>query len=286
MTADRYAVAGNPVEHSRSPLIHSLFAQATGQAVDYGRLLCPLDAFKPTISAFAADGAKGCNVTVPFKFEAFEMAARRSPRAELAQAANTLRFDSEGGWLADNTDGVGLVRDITVHAGVPLAGQRILLLGAGGASAGVLGPLIEARPAEIVMANRTVEKAQAIVDRHAAWAAQHGVKLSARSLADPGQAFDVFINGTAASLSGSGIPVGPQVLRPGTLALDMMYGPAAQTFLQWARDHGAVARDGLGMLIEQAAEAFYIWRGVRPDTKPVLAHMRQLVDQPKADGAH
>lgn len=286
MTADRYAVAGNPVEHSRSPLIHSLFAQATGQAVDYGRLLCPLDAFKPTISAFAADGAKGCNVTVPFKFEAFEMAARRSPRAELAQAANTLRFDSEGGWLADNTDGVGLVRDITVHAGVPLERQRVLLLGAGGASAGVLGPLIEARPTEIVMANRTVEKAQAIVDRHAAWAAQHGVKLSARSLAEPGEAFDVFINGTAASLSGSGIPVGPQVLRPGTLALDMMYGPAAQTFLQWARDHGAVARDGLGMLVEQAAEAFYIWRGVRPDTKPVLAHMRQLVDQPKTDGTH
>ena len=290
MTADRYAVAGNPVEHSRSPLIHSLFAQATGQSVDYGRLLCPLDAFKPTLLAFAAGGAKGCNVTVPFKFGAFEMAARRSPRAELAQAANTLRFDAQngadGGWLADNTDGVGLVRDITEHAGVPLEGQRVLLLGAGGASAGVLGPLIEARPAQIVMANRTVEKAQAIVDRHAAWAAQHGVKLSARSLAEPGEAFDVFINGTAASLSGSGIPVGPQVLRPGTLALDMMYGPAAQTFLQWARDHGAIARDGLGMLVEQAAEAFYIWRGVRPDTKPVLAHMRQLVDQPKTDGAH
>jgi len=118
------------------------------------------------------------------------------------------------------------------------------------------------------------------------FAAEHGVKLSARSLAEPGDAFDVFINGTAASLSGSGIPVGPQVLRPGTLALDMMYGPAAQTFLQWARDHGAVARDGLGMLVEQAAEAFYIWRGVRPDTKPVLAHMRQLVDQPKTDGTH
>ncbi|MGE5452843.1 MAG: shikimate dehydrogenase [Acidobacteriota bacterium] len=289
MTADRYAVAGNPVEHSRSPLIHSLFAQATGQAIDYGRLLCPLDAFKPTIQAFADQGAKGCNVTVPFKFEAFEMASRRSPRAELAQAANTLRFDAqsgtEGGWLADNTDGVGLVRDITHNAGVALQGQRILLLGAGGASAGVMGPLIEARPAEIVMANRTLEKAQAIVDRHAAWAQQHGVKLSARPLADPGEGFDVFINGTAASLSGSGVPVGPQVLRPGTLALDMMYGPAAHAFLQWARDHGAVARDGLGMLVEQAAESFFIWRGVRPDTAPVLAHMRQLVDAPKADGA-
>jgi shikimate dehydrogenase len=278
--ADRYAVAGNPVEHSRSPIIHALFAQQTSQAVDYGRLLCPLDDFKPHIRAFAAQGAKGCNVTVPFKFEAFELAARRTPRAELAQAANTLRFDSDtqGGWLADNTDGVGLVRDITLNAGVPLAGKRVLLLGAGGASAGVLGPLIEARPAEIVMANRTVEKAQAIVGRHAAWAAQHGVKLGACGLQDPCEAFDVFINGTAASLAGSGVPVGPKVLKPGALALDMMYGPAAQAFLDWAKVNGAVARDGLGMLVEQAAESFALWRGVRPDTQPVLAHMRALVD--------
>ncbi len=281
---DRYAVAGNPVAHSRSPHIHSLFARQTGQAVDYGRLLCALDGFSPEVKAFAASGAKGCNVTVPFKFEAFELAARRSPRAELAQAANTLRFDpdEQGGWLADNTDGVGLVRDITINAGVPLAGRRVLLLGAGGASAGVLGPLIEARPAEIVMANRTIEKAEAIVARHADWAAQHGVKLSARSLADAGQGFDVFINGTAASLAGSGVPVGPEVLKAGSLALDMMYGPAAQAFLDWARLHGAVARDGLGMLVEQAAESFALWRGVRPDTAPVLAEMRALVDAASA----
>jgi shikimate dehydrogenase len=278
--ADRYAVAGNPVEHSRSPLIHQQFAQQTGHAVDYGRLLCPLDAFKSHVQAFAAAGGKGCNVTVPFKFEAFELAARRSPRAELAQAANVLRFDPDaaGGWLADNTDGIGLVRDITVNAGVPLRGQRVLLLGAGGASAGVLGPLIEAQPAEIVVANRTVDKAQALVDRHANWARQHGVQLSARSLQDPGQAYDVFINGTAASLSGSGVPVGPEVLRQGALALDMMYGPAAHTFLDWARSHGAVGRDGLGMLVEQAAESFFIWRGVRPNSQAVLAHMRALVD--------
>ena len=288
MTApDRYAVAGNPVAHSRSPHIHSLFAQQTGQAIDYGRLLCPLDGFVPEVKAFAASGAKGCNVTVPFKFEAFELAARRSPRAELAQAANTLRFDpdEQGGWLADNTDGVGLVRDITVNAGVALAGRRVLLLGAGGASAGVLGPLIEARPAEIVMANRTVEKAQAIVARHADWAARHGVTLSARGLADAGKGFDVFINGTAASLAGSGVPVGPEVLQPGALALDMMYGPAAQAFLDWARSHGAVARDGLGMLVEQAAESFALWRGVRPDTAPVLAEMRTLVDTASAASA-
>lgn len=285
MTApDRYAVAGNPVAHSRSPHIHSLFAQQTGQALDYGRLLCPLDGFSHEVTAFAASGAKGCNVTVPFKFEAFELASRRSPRAELAQAANTLRFDPEpqGGWLADNTDGVGLVRDITVNAGVPMAGRRVLLLGAGGASAGVLGPLIEARPAEIVMANRTVEKAQAIVARHADWAAQHGVQLSASGLTETGTGFDVFINGTAASLAGSGVPVGPEVLKPGSLALDMMYGPAAQAFLDWARSHGAVPRDGLGMLVEQAAESFALWRGVRPDTAPVLANMRALVDAASA----
>jgi shikimate dehydrogenase len=275
---DRYAVAGNPIAHSRSPLIHSQFAQQTGQAVDYGRLLCPLDAFKATIRAFAGEGAKGCNVTVPFKFEAFELATRHTARAELAQAANTLRFDAESGWLADNTDGIGLVRDITVNAGIPLAGQRVLLLGAGGASAGVLGPIIEAGPREVVLANRTLDKAQALVVRHAAWAAQHGVALSARSLQDPGEAFDVFINGTAASLSGDGVPVSAQVLKPGALALDMMYGPAAQGFLDWARTHGATARDGLGMLVEQAAESFALWRGVRPDTAPVLASMRALVD--------
>mgnify|MGYP005613120295 FL=1 len=277
---DRYAVAGNPIAHSRSPLIHTQFAQQTGQAMVYERLLCPLDDFPATLTDFVNAGAKGCNVTVPFKFEAFEMAARRTPRAELAQAANTLRFDAatEGGWLADNTDGVGLVRDITVNAGVALAGARVLLLGAGGASAGVLGPLIEARPAEIVVANRTADKAQVLVDRHADWARQHGVTLSARSLREPGRAYDVFINGTAASLSGGGIPVDPEVLRPGSLALDMMYGPAAQAFLDWARAHGAIARDGLGMLVEQAAESFALWRGVRPDTAPVLAAMRALVD--------
>jgi shikimate dehydrogenase len=277
---DRYAVAGNPIAHSRSPLIHTQFAQQTGQAMVYERLLCPLDDFPATLTDFVNAGAKGCNVTVPFKFEAFEMAARRTPRAELAQAANTLRFDAatEGGWLADNTDGVGLVRDITVNAGVALAGARVLLLGAGGASAGVLGPLIEARPAEIVVANRTADKAQVLVDRHADWARQHGVTLSARSLSEPGRAYDVFINGTAASLSGGGIPVDPEVLRPGSLALDMMYGPAAQAFLDWAHTHGAIARDGLGMLVEQAAESFALWRGVRPDTAPVLAAMRALVD--------
>ena len=272
--ADRYAVAGNPVAHSRSPRIHALFAQATGQAMQYERLLCPLDAFVPAIQAYAAGGARGANITVPFKFEAYTLAPRHSVRAELAQAANTLRFDAEG-WWADNTDGVGLLRDITVNAGVPVAGQRILLLGAGGAAAGVLGPFIEARPAELVVANRSLDKAQALVARHAVWAAEHGVRLSSAPLEACGLAFDLVINGTAASLGGQGVPVAAEVLRPGALAVDMMYGPAAEPFMQWARGQGALSRDGLGMLVEQAAESFQVWRGVRPETAAVLAALRE-----------
>ena len=271
---DRYAVTGNPVAHSQSPFIHAEFAAQTAQTLSYERLLCPLDDYAATVRAFAAAGARGCNVTVPFKFEAHALAARLSPRAKLAGAVNTLRFDAEG-WFGDNTDGAGLVRDIERNAGVSLAAKRILLLGAGGASAGVLGSLIAARPAEIVLANRSVDKAQALIESHQAWAAQHGVRIAACGLADCGSGFDVMINGTSASLAGAGVPVGPQVLAQGALALDMMYGPAAAPFLDWARRHGAVARDGLGMLVEQAAEAFEVWRGVQPDTTPVQAALRE-----------
>jgi shikimate dehydrogenase len=273
---DRYAVVGNPVEHSQSPFIHAAFARQTGQALDYGRLLCPLDRFAATIRQFADDDstgpARGCNVTVPFKFEAFELAARRTPRATLARAANTLRFDAEG-WLADNTDGVGLVRDIERNAGVPLAGKRVLLIGAGGAAAGALGPLLAASPAELVLANRTLAKAQALVERHRDVAP--AVALSARSPESCGEGFDVVVNATAASLQGADIPVGATVIGRGALALDMMYGPAAHSFIAWAQAHGASGRDGLGMLVEQAAEAFALWRGVRPDTAPVLAALRE-----------
>lgn len=273
---DRYAVAGNPVEHSQSPFIHAAYARQTGQAIDYGRLLCPLDGFADTLRRFAADDSagrvRGCNVTVPFKFEAFALATRHTPRATLAQAANTLRFDAEG-WLADNTDGIGLVRDIERNAGVPLAGARVLLVGAGGAAAGALGPLLAAAPAALVVANRTVAKAQALVERHRAMAGQ--VELVACAPADCGSGFEVVINATASSLRGADIPVSAGVLAPGALALDMMYGPAAQTFIDWAQAHGARGRDGLGMLVEQAAEAFALWRGVVPDTAPVLAALRE-----------
>lgn len=270
---DRYVVAGNPVEHSQSPFIHAQFAAATGQSMSYDRLLCPMDGFAASIRAFAASGGRGCNITVPFKFEAISLATRCSDRATLAQAANVLRFDADG-WLADNTDGIGLVRDIERNAGVALRGQRVLLIGAGGAAAGALGPLLEASPAELVIANRSLDKAQALVERHANLADQHGTTLVARPLADCGTAFDVVINATATSLQGAAIPVAASVLRPGGLALDMMYGPAAAGFLNWAAEHGARSRDGLGMLVEQAAEAFHLWRGVRPVTGPVLAALR------------
>ncbi|EHR73047.1 shikimate 5-dehydrogenase [Burkholderiales bacterium JOSHI_001] len=270
---DRYAVLGHPVAHSQSPFIHAEFARQTGQAVDYGRVECAPDAFEATVRSFAAGGARGCNVTVPFKFEAPRLAARVSERATLAGAANVLRFDAAG-WFADNTDGIGLVRDLRDHAGATLAGQRLLLVGAGGAAAGVLGPLLAEKPAELVVANRTAARAQELVQRHQALAQALGVRLRARGLDDAGAGFDIVINSSASSLQGAAIPVGAQVLRPGALAVDLMYGPGAQGFLDWAGAHGAQARDGLGMLVEQAAEAFLVWRGVFPLTPPVLAALR------------
>ena len=269
---DRYVVAGNPVEHSQSPFIHTEFARQTGQAMEYGRALWPLNGFAESLRALVASGAKGCNITVPFKFDACREGRHLTPRAALAQAANVLRFDPEG-WLADNTDGAGLVNDIERNAGVALAGKRVLLIGAGGAAAGVLGPLLAAGAREIVVANRTAAKAQALIDRHLAVAG--ACRLQARGLADPGAAFDVVINASASSLQGVAVPVPDSVLAPGALALDMMYGPAAQPFLDWAASHGATGRDGLGMLVEQAAQAFELWRRVRPDTRPVLAALRR-----------
>ncbi|WP_427913558.1 shikimate dehydrogenase [Ramlibacter sp. MMS24-I3-19] len=278
MSADRYAVVGHPVEHSKSPWIHARFAALTGQAVQYDKLLAPLDGFVETIARFRASGGRGCNVTVPFKFEAIALATAVSDRARLAGACNTLRFDGTSVY-GDNTDGVGLVRDIEQGAGRAIAGQRVLLVGAGGAAAGVLGPLLQARPAGIVVANRTVAKAQTLADSHAALAAQAAVPLQACSL-DALQAlgaFDMVVNATASSLAGDAVPVPASVLRPGSLAVDLMYGAAAQGFLAWARRHGAEPRDGLGMLVEQAAESFAVWRGVRPPTSSVLRDLRALL---------
>jgi shikimate dehydrogenase len=273
---DRYVVAGNPVEHSLSPAIHAAFARQTGHDIDYGRLLCPLDAFVPTLRAFAADpSARGCNVTVPFKFEAFALAGRHSERAALAGAVNTLRFDA-GGWFGDNTDGIGLLRDLEQNAGFPIVGRQVLLIGAGGAAAGVLGPLLGARPARLVISNRTPERAEHLVEQHRLLARE--TRLEALSMAAAGDGFDLVINATASSLQGEAVTLRPGQVRDRSLAVDLMYGPKSRPFLDAAARLGAATRDGLGMLVEQAAEAFLVWRGVRPDTRAVLAQLRERID--------
>jgi shikimate dehydrogenase len=270
---DLYCVMGNPVEHSRSPWIHARFAELTGQTLHYGKRLIALDGFADAVQAFIREGGRGCNITVPFKFEAAKLATHTSERATLAQASNLLSFQN-GSILADNTDGAGLVNDIQRNAGLDLSGRDLLLIGAGGAAAGVLGPLIQARPASITVANRTQSKAIALLTRHNELALLQKTALLAQDLQGLAGDFDVVINATASSLSGAAVPVSASTLRPGALAYDMMYGPPAQGFMDWARAHGAVARDGLGMLVEQAAEAFLIWRGVLPPAQQVLAELR------------
>ncbi len=279
---DLYCVLGNPVEHSRSPWIHARFAALTGQTLSYDRRLVPLASFADAVTAFqtgaalAGDAARGCNVTVPFKFDAATLAQHMTARAGLAEAVNVLSFRDDG-VHGDNTDGLGLVNDITRNAGVALDGRDVLLLGAGGAAAGVLGPLLEAGARRVVVANRTLHNALALVRRHAALALLHRGCLEAQALDTIDGAFDVVINATASSLAGAAVPVAAQVLKPGALAIDLMYGPAAAGFMQWAQAHGAVPRDGLGMLVEQAGEAFAIWRGVRPPAARVLAELRALL---------
>ena len=274
MPLDHYCVMGHPIAHSRSPWIHTRFAELTGQSMVYDKRDIPLDHFERSVHAFMAEGGRGCNITVPFKFEAAALANHTSARALLAQACNVLTF-KDGQILADNTDGVGLVEDIERNASLPLKGKRLLLIGAGGAAAGVLGPLLHAQPAHISVANRTQHKATELVARHQSLAALQNTELLAHDLQGLEGDFDVIINATASSLSGAGVPVDARVLKPGALAYDMMYGPGAQGFMDWARSHGAAARDGLGMLVEQAAEAFLIWRGVRPPSGQVLTELRQ-----------
>lgn len=265
---DRYAVVGNPIAHSKSPAIHAEFARQTGQDLEYTRLLAPIDGFASAVAAFRADRGRGLNVTLPFKGEAFQLAGKLSPRAQAARAVNTLRLDDDEIY-GDNTDGVGLLRDVVDNHGFSLRGRRVLLLGAGGAARGVVGSLLEAEPAALVIANRTLDKA-------AAMAAQFGGVVHAASYAAlAGERFDAIINATSASLAGQLPPLPAGVYAPGALAYDMMYGKGETPFLAAAREQGAaLCVDGLGMLVEQAAESFFIWRGVRPATAPVLAALR------------
>jgi shikimate dehydrogenase len=262
---DRYAVFGNPIAHSKSPRIHALFAAQTGQDMAYEALLAPLDGFAAAVQSFVSAGGKGANVTVPFKEAAFRLATDLTPRAEAAGAVNTLSF-AAGKIRGDNTDGAGLVRDLSANLACALAGKRILILGAGGAARGVILPLREASPAEIFIANRTAEKA---VQLATAFCVEGG-GFSALA----GRRFDLVINATSAGLSDAPLPLPEGVFATDGLAYEMLYGRETP-FMQQAREAGCRVADGLGMLVEQAAAAFFVWRGVRPETAPVLQSLRQ-----------
>jgi shikimate dehydrogenase len=285
---EHYAVVGNPIAHSKSPRIHAEFARQTGQDLDYVALLAPLDGFASVATNFRAEGGKGVNVTVPFKEEAFRLATRLTERAEAARAANTLKFEADS-ILGDNTDGAGLVNDLTRNLGIELAGKRILLMGAGGAARGVILPLLGQNPAELFIANRTPAKATELAAGFCSLDAAKRNPGAPASRIPPatvsglkgggyedlvGRQFDLVINATSASLAGDLPPLPEDVFALGALAYDMMYGRDTP-FLSFARGKGARAADGLGMLVEQAAEAFLLWRGVRPETAPVIRMLRE-----------
>ena len=268
---DRYAVFGNPISHSRSPQIHRLFAEQTGQTLSYTAELAEVDDFEARVREFVANNGKGLNITVPFKQQAWQLTDHRGPRAERAGAVNTLKVEADGRLFGDNTDGVGLVRDLTDNHRVTLKNKRILILGAGGAVRGVLEPILNEQPSELIIANRTVSKAlQLAIDF-----ADLG-KISGSGFDElEGEAFDVIINGTSASLHGDLPPLPAGLFNEGACAYDMMYAAKPTVFIRWASEHGAEqAFDGLGMLVEQAAESFRLWRGVQPQTRPVIDAIR------------
>jgi shikimate dehydrogenase len=266
---DRYAVIGNPIGHSKSPLIHGTFAKSTGQDLEYTAIEGPLDEFEGAVQAFRASGGRGMNVTAPFKLRAFELATERRPRAQLAGAANALKFDG-GHILADNFDGVGLVNDIQCNLGVTLSGKRVLLLGAGGAARGALLPFLEQKPAALTIVNRTIEKATALAGEVSAQGKVVGCGY--RDIGD--ESYDVVVNATSASLKGELPPITPGVFGTDVLAYELVYGKGLTPFLRLAQNAGVKRlADGVGMLVEQAAEAFVWWRGVRPDTRAMIEQL-------------
>lgn len=268
---DQYAVFGNPIEHSKSPTIHAAFAAQTGQDMAYGKQLVELNGFNAAADAFFARGGKGLNITVPFKQDAYSYAARLTPRARHAGAVNTLALQDDGTILGDNTDGVGMVRDMLENLGWEIRAKKVLVLGAGGAVRGILEPLLEQLPQHVVIANRTIDKALQL----ARGFAEMGYLLGCGFDMLEGQQFDLVINGTSASLAGELPPLPGDLLTGDGRCYDMMYGAEPTPFMLWARQHGARAvADGLGMLVEQAAESFRLWRGVSPDTAPVITTVR------------
>lgn len=274
--SDRYAVIGNPVAHSKSPQIHAEFARQTGQDMVYDRLLAPLDGFEATVRQFFRSGGKGLNVTVPFKHEARNITTvSPGDNAADADAVNTIKLEADQ-WIGYNTDGIGLVSDIEQNLGFPLHGKRVLLMGAGGASYGVMSPVLAQRPQLLVVANRTLDKAGDLVRHFRKFRDLTPGGISAAPYAGLAEAqFDLVINATSAGLSGEMPPLPEGLFAPGALAYDMVYGRDT-LFLAFARRHGARAVDGLGMLVEQAAASFCIWRGVRPRTAPVIEKLRSM----------
>ncbi|MFV8782875.1 shikimate dehydrogenase [Microbulbifer sp. SA54] len=266
---DFYAVVGNPIEHSLSPEIHRAFAAQTRQDIAYEKMRAPLGEFAGTAEKFFADGGRGLNVTVPFKLDAFDFAGALTERARTAGAVNTLAVQEDGSILGDNTDGAGLVADLKQHLGWPLTGKKILLLGAGGASRGALLPLLEQAPAQLHIANRTAAKAAQLAEDFSSYG-----PVTASGLEDIPAGFDLIINASAASLAGDRPAIADAVVGADCCAYDMVYGAEPTPFMQWAGQLGARTADGLGMLVGQAAEAFYLWRGVRPEVAPVLARLR------------
>jgi shikimate dehydrogenase len=262
---DKYCVFGNPIGHSKSPLIHAAFARQTGEDVEYRAILAPAGGFAGAVDAFIAEGGKGANVTLPFKQDAYRRATRLTRRAEQANAVNTLVF-RDGEIVGDNTDGVGLLRDVTINLDMPIAGKRVLLLGAGGAARGVIAPLLDEHPASLTIANRTVENAHALAERFAPLGPVAGCAYGELA----GGAFDVIIDATSTSLSGAMPALPDGIFAPGSLLYEMIYGLGDTPLRVFARRQGAARiSDGLGMLLEQAAESFFVWRGVRPDCAPV-----------------
>ena len=264
---DRYALMGHPVSHSWSPFIHGMFARATAQNMQYRLIDVPPERFRAEALQFFVDGGKGVNVTVPHKTAAAELVNELTPRAAEAGAVNTIHQKPSGELVGDNTDGVGLVTDLEVNLGLRLAGTRILILGAGGATRGVLGPLLGRRPALVAIANRTIARAQELASEFRA----HGTLAASGFDLEAPAPFDLVINGTSASLEGSMPPVTAAVIGPATICYDMAYAKGDTPFTRFAHERGArAAFKGWGMLVEQAAEAFLIWRGIRPQTRPVL----------------
>ena len=273
--ADRYAVFGNPIVHSKSPRIHTLFAEQTGEAVVYEARLAEIGQFVAAVAQFRSEGGRGCNVTVPFKQDAWQLADELSTDAAHAKAVNTLVLRADGSIYGANTDGMGLVRDLQQNHGISLQGKRILLLGAGGAVMGVLQPLLAEQPQSVFVANRTAAKAVMLAETFA-----DAGNIDGGGFADIHGECDLIINGTAASLQGDLPPLPQGCLAQGGCTYDMMYGAKPTAFVQWGNAQGAAqALDGLGMLVEQAAEAFFIWRDVRPHTKPILAQLRAELAQ-------